>query len=271
LVRALDFGEYDSPLGTAKWLHRDRWLVVRATEVVGTDALLPPGTISALSETAIDVVTADQTLRIVQVARPCGSPLPLSEAIEWLGLTSGERLVGLNATASDLLAQHTEALARAEAFWTRRLANLEPATLALAHVERATPAETIELKLPLPSQLSAADSHEPAALVATFALYLARCSGKSSFDLSFRDLRRPEIHGPLAPFVSDAAPLHVVIDESQTWAELVRTVRAELTLLSQKALRWRDDIARSTALRARRQSLAAGEIAQVALVLRRAR
>jgi len=267
-VRALDFGDYDNLIGSCKLLHGGQCVLVRGAELHEgeLEAGTAPGTVLAVSDTAIDVAAADGVLRIVKLSAPCGTPLDASAAAERLGLAPGAQLSQLHAAALDQLAPWGEPLARAETFWVERLSSSEPASLPLAQAQRASGATPVRVPLQLPAAWSQLPrSARDAQLTAAWVSYLARTSGKLHADLGYvlpeREPLSPELRGLFLPQV----PLRANVDESAAFATLVQAVSAELTRVSGKAPLLRDVGARFSALRARRD-LASGHIAQVAIV-----
>ncbi|MET0387248.1 MAG: MupA/Atu3671 family FMN-dependent luciferase-like monooxygenase [Polyangiales bacterium] len=293
LVRALDFGDYDNPLGLPKLLHAEQLVLVRAAEAVETEQPTEAGTVLALSDEALDIASGEQTLRITKVTRTNGAPLALTAAAAALGLSEGTRLLPPDPALVAQLAAAAPGIAKAETFWRDSLTHLDPTPLALARVDAASaltphddPTAAVMRSWPLPAPLVAAAADERAARVlAAFALYLARTSGKSVVELGFSDLRRPERSQPLASFVNSRLPLRMLIDEDRPWSDLVAVATAELDLLAKKGLRPCDDVARFPALRPRRQlsaaasvhgvgevigeGIGAGELGQVAVIWRR--
>jgi natural product biosynthesis luciferase-like monooxygenase protein len=264
MIRGLDFGEYDNPLGSPKLLHGGQALLVRAAELVDEDSPAPPRTITALDPDAIQIATGLGALRIRELSRLCGTRIALPAAAELLGLVRGE---ALDALPPPLAAEDSralwEALARAEPFWLERLRTLEPATLTLAQPERARGGAPVVLSLDVPSAL-----REPSQLLCAVATYVARTSGKGSCDFGYRDLRRAEYAPELAALLAAQVPLRFVLDPSASFAQNAAALQAELATLAKRSTFLRDIVARHPALRARPE-LAGGELAQFAILQRR--
>ncbi|HEY2732751.1 MAG TPA: formyltransferase family protein, partial [Polyangiales bacterium] len=241
LVRGLDFGEYENALGVPKLVHRGKWLSVRAAEAIADDGGSAAGTVLSLDDGAIAIAAMPGTLRILELARPCGTRLPLMAAAELLAIEPGVILEALPQPLAAALSEGSEKVARAEPFWSARLRSLEPATLALAQAERADGSRAL-VALDVPVAL-----REPSRLLTAFAIYVARTSGKTQCDFGYRS-RRDE--GGLGMFFSPQVPLRFVLDEARSFDELCATFSAELAEIDDKPSFLRDLIARSPALRA---------------------
>jgi natural product biosynthesis luciferase-like monooxygenase protein len=262
-IRALDFGDYDNPLGSPKLLHRGQALCVRAAELIEESSAAAARTVTASGADGIQIATGHGSLRILELAQLSGARLPLSAAVDLLGLEQGEQVDALSQPLAASLNALSEGLARAEPFWVERLRTLEPATLALAQPERARAGSVAMLALDEPGA-----ARNAADWLGVLALYVARSSGKPQCDFGYRDLRRAEHAPELAALLALQVPLRFVLDEAWNFAQTRSALQTELATLDKKSTFLRDSIARHPALRARPE-LAAGELAQVAILQRR--
>src|SRR5438552_7517628 len=89
LVRGLEFGPYPNPMGRAKMMLRDTFVLCPHADVVESVTQSPVGTITAIEADSIRVATAAGNLRIRQLLTLDGAPLPLRHALQQFGLTLG--------------------------------------------------------------------------------------------------------------------------------------------------------------------------------------
>lgn len=189
LVGALDHGSYWNPMTCAKLVVGERILLVSGAAAEAGLSAAAPGEVLEASMGGLVVGTASVPVRLTglkdfqgaavcpsTVAKP-GNSLPLLDA----------------GTASAL----TEAMARVvagEATWRRRLQ--APEGIDLPFVASASgPARWHAASLSVPASLSGDR------LLAAVAAWVARVSGKSSFDLAFCDATVPRASGYLSTWV----------------------------------------------------------------------
>ena len=220
LVRALDFGRYENPLGTPKLHHRGRVFAVGSAQAEDGDRSAAPGTVLALEADSILVAAGDGALRLADFSEPRGRRVAVVDVVAALGIAQGARLDGAGGGLAERLGALSAELVRGEEFWVRRLAQLEP--LELPYV-RATPSGTDaadwrELDLEVPAEFAARHAGGGDALVAGFAAWLARLCGRTHFDLAFRDEALHARVAGLEAFAADAVPLRIALDETDTIA-----------------------------------------------------
>jgi len=242
LVRALDFGPYANPLALPK--------------VFGASGAILAGTLHALEESteaAGTVLGAEgDTLRIAatggalalgRLAAPEGSPLTAEEALRVLGASVGGVLPAPKAPTLDALDAFAASAARFEGFWAARLATLAP--LDLPYADRLTAAAARHETLALP-KVPDRDT-----VVQSFALFLARLTGRSSFDLAFRDAALSslaDVAPVVASLIAPRVPLRVALDPSSSTA-------AARTALAEEMDRVRKRVGFATDIAARRPAL----------------
>ncbi len=91
LVRALDFGNYANPIGSAKAGYGGHSLIVADTAVQSTASGALPGTILAIDDAGVLVATADQDLQLRRLESLEGSPLVPAVAARQFGMSPGGR------------------------------------------------------------------------------------------------------------------------------------------------------------------------------------
>ncbi|HKP58402.1 MAG TPA: formyltransferase family protein, partial [Polyangiales bacterium] len=253
-VRALDFGDYDNPLGAPKLVHRGLPLVVRRAEL-RAESSAAVGCVSAVSAEALELATGDGTLLVQALTDVYGRQLTPLEAAQVWQLEPGMQLEGLAAPLREWLTEQAVHLARSEEFFLARLRSLEPATLALAqHARSAEPAVALDIPL----------AH-PARVLAVLCAYLARTSGKTEFDLGHQAAAYP---AGLEAFFAPQLPLRVRVDEGASFEVLARALETELATLATRGPCARDLCARHASLRAYPE-LRSGALADVALIRQR--
>src|SRR5262249_31329341 len=145
------------------------------------------------------------------------------------------------------------------AFWTKHLETLENITLPYEH--RKTPhlhtAQRLSVPMSVPREiLNALDNRfatccRGEVLLAAFAAYLARLAGVRSFAIGYTDpeLKRDvaDLEGLFAAYV----PLHLLLEEKQSFEEIVPAVQEQVKLAKRRKTYARDVRARYPVLRSK--------------------
>ncbi len=206
LVRALDFGDTPNPLGLPKLRVGGYMALVRRAEISPSLLNTSPGTVVALDEQGITLATAAGDIAIRALLSADGQPLALRDFARAAQLEVGSVVETLDAATADDLTAYHRAIVRHEAFWLSRLASLTPAVP--PYLDRNSAAVT-PLMLELPRALLHVVGGEVSAqdvLIAAFAGYLARLSGRYHFDLGWRVQDEP---GDFDNLYSRYVPLRV--------------------------------------------------------------
>lgn len=219
LVRALDYGRYPNPIGVPKVV-LDRGVLLLPEVERGTDTVSePPGTVIAIDDRGLEVATATESLLFPKVLDASGHPIT-REAAFALGVRPGAQLALPRETRERLTAIDAD-LARHESFWIERLATCEPAQLPMVDLTAATAGGR-------PEHRRIEGSAEAAQLIATLAVYVARTTAKTRFDLGFRHPTMAERVRGADSLYADFVPLRVEVDRESSFAALEQAVRAEL-------------------------------------------
>jgi hypothetical protein len=264
LVRALDFGRYENPLGAPKLHHRGRVFSVASAQAQDGDGSAAPGTVLALEADALVVATGDGALRLSEFAEPRGRRVAVADVVAALGITAGARLDGASGELAQRLGALNAELCRSEELWVRRLAALDPLEPPYARSERAGAGapDWRELALEVPPEFASRFEGGGDALVAGFAAWLARLCGRPEFDLAFRDdALRARIAG-LEAFAADVVPLRIALDEAATAEAALAKSRDALARTRKRGTFLHDAIARFPRLRGTAE-LAAGRLLPV--------
>ncbi|MCA9171080.1 MAG: AMP-binding protein, partial [Planctomycetales bacterium] len=262
LVRALDFGRYENPLGAAKLIHNgDAVIVTRAT--ARDDARYgAPGTVLAVHDNEVLLATSRQVLAIQEVTTLDGSPLSLTEWLHRWSLTDGDLLHGLTAEQAGRLTQLNERLAKSEPAWVKRLSQLTP--VELPYVRAAN--ETIHREwqsLKLPTVNATVDEW-----LTAIACYFGKLTQQTAFDVAYESY--DEAHeqltsvDELSPLVSKLAVLHVELDPQASFTAVSDSLRAQRARILKRGTWLRDVVSRFPALRDQ-ASLHDGKLLPVAI------
>ncbi len=238
LVRALDFGAgYANPLLLPKLRTPESLFGVTALEVLDEPADgAAPGTVVRVDDDGSAVVAAaDRLVRLTRVVRvACGSEIPAA-----LALRGATRLPATPDDLAERLGALTAELARHEAFFEARLADVRP--LDLPEVEPSPDAAEAQIRrksIALPAELSGP------AWASALAAFLVRATGQATFDLAFRDDALGAIAAEAPGYVASTVPLRVDAGGEPTVAELGDRVRGQITELGRRRTYAADLVAR---------------------------
>jgi natural product biosynthesis luciferase-like monooxygenase protein len=218
LVRALDHGGYQNPVGLPKLMVGGAVVVPGAVQVVAASGA-PAGTITAVGPDALRIAAPGGDVQLQRLRLLDGTAVD-GAALAQLGVSAGQRLAGADAR---LVAQRSAvdvAASRSEAHWLRLLQ--DPQHLP---VPRGAPAQGEGLPARLEVALPAA---EPVLQAALCALFLARSSGRATFDLGARLPSLAESTSGLDAFVAAFPPLRVQLDPTAPAQGALTAVAAAL-------------------------------------------
>ncbi|HEB89884.1 MAG TPA: LLM class flavin-dependent oxidoreductase [Deltaproteobacteria bacterium] len=275
-IRAMDFGSYENAFALPRMLHRDGQggpgdhalhLVRKAEVQTGADPTdRPSGTILGIDGEGMTIACGDgQTLRLTEMTCPKGVPIEPARVASRLGLAEGGRLEPLSPEVIERLESLGTEATRAEAFWVRRLAGLESIEMPYRNAEAGArpPSESGCVELARPTGF-AGDAID---WIAGFATYLARISGRSTFDVSYSDAGLAERVEGLTEVFAERVPLRIRIDLGGTAAEAREAVAESLERTQDRQTFFQDVVARYPQL-ARNPDLVAGRLATVAVEIR---
>jgi natural product biosynthesis luciferase-like monooxygenase protein len=236
LVRALQFGPYANPLAEAKvWLN-GLPLVVREATILPVVSVLPPGTITGISQDAITVATADFDIHLGGFHSLTAVPVNIREHLTARGLAEGDALEPFAAGEFAQAATRLHAdLCRHEWFWTRRLRELEPIEIPFARrrSDGDDPGEG-QAVFRMPDEALLAPGADEL-LLAALSLYFGRIGGKERFDILFQDASAEfPMHG-LGALFAERVPMRVALFPEQPFAEFRAAVVDEIASLRKHA------------------------------------
>lgn len=254
LVRALDFGDYPNLLVCAKVSIDGTLYSVKSALAREQDTEEAPGTIVAMEEGQIDVATAEGILSLTQFTQLNGKVIAPGELQTRLSLSIGDSFDTVIHASEDAIENLSQQLARAEAYWSQRLAYLDPIELPYSDATASASEEFANLAIDLPEGLSDASAQLSVAqstfLLGVFATLLGRLSRKNEFDLAFSheilDNNATVVPGLVSPFVA----MHLAFDVKAPASTLIAHAHGEIQNLLERGS-W------STELVARQPDLAA--------------
>ncbi len=247
-VRSLDFGPYPNPLEVPKAVGGGNVLLVPKLEVLPAFSESPPGTVLAVDGDSVRVATSSNQVVIPQLLGLGGEAVNLGAA----GITAGYRFETLPADTAATLTRLGESLVRHEEFWQQRLRQLSPLELLSGYqgtsTQRAESHATAALSVP-PIPRAAG---EPADLLtAALILYLARTTGRTSFDIGFGHVGLEESRSGCGQFFALQVPVHVALDGDGSVDAALRAVLNELASARANRTYARSLVARTPELRGR--------------------
>lgn len=258
LVRALDFGRYENPIGRAKVHRGGRVLGVLHAEALD-DALVSPrcGTVLAVDEERWLVATGAGTLALSGFTDLTGNGRTSAEAARELGVAPGVAFDALGTERAQRLSGLDRRASRAERALVRALAVLEPAPLPVpvAPFERGLLAQPAAIDVEVPASFArgfparSGDDALGILLVAAFAAFVARTARLHVFDLGYRDdVLRSDTDG-LEAWIQTRVPLRIEYHPGEDLVALAVRASASRDEARRRGPWLHDTIARHPALR----------------------
>ncbi|MFP8781472.1 MupA/Atu3671 family FMN-dependent luciferase-like monooxygenase [Hydrogenophaga sp. RWCD_12] len=189
LVRGLDHGSYWNPMTCPKLVVGDRVLLVSAATVETGLAAAAPGTVLEATMGGLVVGTGSAPVRLTGLKDLQGLAVCPSTVAQ-----TGDRLPLPDADTAKALTEAMARVAAGEANWRRCLHAPEGIDLPLV-VAASGASRWLGTPMTVPPGLSGDR------LMAAVAAWVARVSGKTSFDLAYRDAGAPVAHGYLSTWV----------------------------------------------------------------------
>jgi natural product biosynthesis luciferase-like monooxygenase protein len=248
LVRALDFGAYANPLGSAKASIAGRLLIVNEVHLLDGQSGAAPGRIVAMNNVAITVATATQDIQLRRLETLNGKALTPAEAAAQFGLRVDGAFDLLDAALCERLTAANAAVAAHEGFWLRRLETRNP--IELPYIDRSVAAAAASyqhLDAVLPQ--AAADTQRADQVAAALVGYIARLCDKDEFDLGFADPALAQTVDGVTSWFAAQVPLRAAVDFKRGFNALRDAVQAELKEIRRRVTYATDAVARTPELR----------------------
>jgi natural product biosynthesis luciferase-like monooxygenase protein len=234
LVSALDHGTYWNPLTCPKLRVGERVLLVSAASLEPGAAAAAPGEVLEASMGGLVVGTGSVPVRLTGLRELLGAATCPSTVAR-----AGDRLPLLDAQVAQALTEASARVVAGEAGWRRLLQT--PEGIDMPNVVASTgPSQWRANTLTVPAGLSGDR------LLASVAAWVARVSGKSSFDLAYRDAQVPSSLGILSTWV----PLRLAASGDTPFSELVAQCTERLDAARKAPAFALDIVARDPAIQA---------------------
>jgi amino acid adenylation domain-containing protein len=258
-VRGLDFGPYANPLGLPKLILGREPFVVSEMSVLSVFSDSPPSTITGLGQGSLQVATATNQLVIRKLLTVCGQPLSIEDAVAGQGLKEGDRIPELEPGFARRLTERNASICKHEAFWVKRLDEMQPIALPYAGsaAPSRSPKDVLRTTLPLPAEVTQLLESRRGAweksdfLLAAFGAFLARLGGVGPFDIGLRSLSLQRELAGLESFFETQVPLRLELNLAQGFSSAFEAVRDAVALAKREQTYARDAVIRYPALRAR--------------------
>ena len=250
-IRALDFGRYPNPLGTPKLGFGGEVFCVAAARVSGRQSDATPGSVISVTSDAVAVATGSGVLELTRFAHSCGAPLTIDEFVRRTSVEPGSELDVLDSGARDALSTLNRDLARGEAFWTRRLQQLEPLELPWS-VPQAVRERRARVSTAVPIHESFADREGDCdfadALTAALGAYLARVGGKDFFHVGLRDISLTHSVRDHGALIARSVPMCFEFTKDDSFKDALGNTRVELDRIRRRRTWLCDAVGRTPGL-----------------------
>ena len=243
MVRALDFGTYENGFTSAKVLVDDKLFLVADSHIeAGTDAA---GQIVSLDSGGVKIATSQGTLCLNSWKTPFGNPVSWSQLETGFGLRKGARLPILDPVAARRLTTQQSQTLRWEAFWVRRLVNFKPMEPCLGKKSATLQNEQVRQPIRVPQIFKdGCGSDSWASLVAGFAAFTGKWTGKSHFHLGYSSSQQRRQHTGLESWFAGQVPLAMDLESAPRWAHLTEACKKELARVDKRGTWFLDVVAR---------------------------
>lgn len=227
LVRSLEFGPYENPMGTPKIRLPTGLAAVGKMAILPDRSVREPGTIIAVANNWARIATATHDVRISKLCGLSGTPIPMAGDRVRLtadcGLEAGHVLPGMADGEADELDDRVRRSAREESQWVAQLEGF-----AVPDLPQSGSDEVLEDSVELPSALQ-----EPAAALGLVAAYLGRSFQSDRID--FWVHRDTDERQCFEDYFLGCVPFSVRPDWEGTADDLLNTVRQDLEATLKRA------------------------------------
>jgi len=232
-LRALDFGDYDNPLGKPKISVENYFFIIPAIEITGIKSSQPPGTVTQINPISITVSTLTKDIKLSIIYNLKGEIISIPEFTSIFHITEGFSFEKLPEELAQRIHDFNSEISKYETYWKRKLTDLKPLTLFsdVTSTSQLTSGEfyRITIQTPYPiKKIRTDDLSSISFLISVNALYLSRITGLQSFDIAYTDpIIEKEIEGMEELFVQKV-PLSINIIPEETIQELVKGIEKKI-------------------------------------------
>lgn len=202
LARALDFGDYENPLGTLKFSSGDTIYMFKEFSIANRKQTASPGIILEVNKDYVGIAAGNGVVKLSGICDLEGNPANIAA----IGLQPGQLLT--EKIDRKLLDTYYKECASSEMFWTKRLRSPQLPEIAMLETADGISRDRVNV-----FAMDSAPSPEfsPAAVLA---LFLARASCLDEFDIPISPACPAAIDFPAV--FADILPFRVKLDFSKT-------------------------------------------------------
>jgi amino acid adenylation domain-containing protein len=271
LYRGLNFGSYWNPLGLPKVYWDDAIFIVKKINIVNTLSSAPPGAITDISDTAIQVSTSTQDISLGGFATLNGLAVSPGQFIAKTGLKNGDIIAEPEPGFFDKIGAIHFDISKHENFWIKQIEKTVPIEIPYAKLPSATPiySDISKIRLEIPEAiLTGRKTDDPPGdfILAGFLSYLHRITDKSGFNVNFTHQELRRFLGGAGSYFSDFVPLRVEIDAGQPFETFYQSIMKQLASVKKCRTYIRDLILRDPNLR---ESFSNSEILNLPVAIER--
>ena len=255
MVRAADYGPFNSPLVWPKISVNGRFFAVRQARIGAPSATSTPGEIMACEESAaLQVAAGGKSIFLETLSSLEGETLSVRDIVKTSKLRPGARLASPTQSAKAQITEAGLAASKTTRYWSERLLNYQPYRLpyalpASSGEEDASP--IIERLDGLPHGVRHDGSFREY-VVAAVATFLARAAGVGEVQLAIA-APREQIPADYHDLFCAWVPLTAKIEARATLNQNIKTISDEIRSVRSRGMIRRDLIGRDPELRNRFQ------------------
>jgi len=219
LVRALDFGAYQNPLGQAKLFLGDEVLLVETAEITASRPSGPAGRLISVDQDRLVVSCADADICFAGLVATDGSAP--QEILRRKGIGPGDELPIANKDILASVTRYNRHAASFEAWWSREFERLAPTVLPYPQQARLGKSQDI---LSLATLHAAPGSPNPEHIAAAFIGWVARLTDASTVSVFYTDATIAEASRDIRPWFTAGVPLTMRVQKEQSVGALIDSV-----------------------------------------------
>lgn len=220
LVRSLEFGPYENPMGIPKIRLPNGLAAVGKVAVLPDRSVKAPGTIVEIANNWARIATTTHDIRISKLCGLAGAPIPIAGDRIKLAtdcrLEAGNVLPSMVDSEVDELDNKIRRSAREESQWVEQLE-----CFSMLDLPQSASDEVFEESVAMPEALQ-----EPAAALAVVAAYLGRCFRSNHVDIWIH--RNEDEYQCFDDYFLGCVPFGVRPDWESTVDDLAKSVRHDL-------------------------------------------